>query len=176
LRNAIVHNASNDYQVIAEPNSFVVKQFVDIKNQIINPIRMDTFFKKVFTSKLTDSISVSLQLIQKHLISQIPILDDKNRVVEVLNAGTIANWLAAKKNTSIDNVLVSDVLEYKEFKQNYEIIPATTTIFHAAEIFKNSHKKVPIGRYYNALLISQNGKPNEEIKGIIVLSDIAEYM
>jgi predicted transcriptional regulator len=176
LRNAIVHNASNDYQVIAEPHSFVVEQFIEIKNQIINPIRMDAFFKKVYTCKITDPVSVPLEFIHKHLISQVPVLDNKNHVIEVLNAGTIANWLAAKQKVSIATNLVAEVLELKEFKRNFEIIPASTSVFHAAEIFKNSYKKIPVSRYYDAVLISSNGQPSEEIKGIIVLSDIAEYL
>lgn len=175
LRNAIVHNRSNDFKVIAEPHDFIVERFVDIKNQIINPIKMDAFFRKVYTCKLSDKVSIPLQLIHSQLISQIPVLDG-NRVVEVLNASTIVYWLAAQKNASIESSLVSEVIEYKEFKQNLKIVPQHTTVFHAAEIFKNSYKKHPKNRYYDTLLITQNGKENESIKGIIVLSDIAEYL
>lgn len=175
LRNAIVHNRSNDYKIIAEPHKFVIDRFVDIKNQIINPVKMDAFFKKVHTCKLTDKISLPLELIHNQLISQIPVLDN-NRVVEVLNASTIAYWVANQKKVSIESELVSQVIEYKEFKQNFKIIPAETTVFHAAEIFKNSYKNHPKNRYYDTLLITQNGKENEKLKGVIVLSDIAEYM
>ena len=175
LRNAIVHNRSNDYKVIAEPHEYIVERFVNIKNQIMNPVKMDVFFKKVYTCKLTDKISLPLELIHNQLISQIPVLDN-NRVVEVLNASTIAYWLANQKKVSIESELVSQVIEYKEFKQNFKIVPAKTTVFHAAEIFMNSYKNHPKNRYYDTLLITQNGIENESLKGIIVLSDIAEYM
>ncbi len=176
LRNAIVHNRSNHYKVIAEPHDFIVEQFVAIKTQIVNPKCVSAFFKKVHTCKLTDKISYPLELIHNHLISQIPIVDSNNIVVEILNASTIAYWLAANKDVLTQSTLVSEVIEHKEFKQNYEIIPANTTVFHAADIFKNSYKKPPKERYFDTLLITQNGDANEELKGIIVLSDIAEYM
>ncbi len=175
LRNAIVHNRSNHYKVIAEPHDFVVEQFVSIKNQIIDPIRMDKFFKKVYTCKPTDKVYYLLELIHNNLISQIPVIDN-NKVIEVLNANTIAYWLAAKKRASTESSLVSEVLEHKEFKHNFKIIPAHTTVFHAAEIFKNSYKNHPKNRYYDALLITQNGNENESLKGLIVLSDIAGYL
>lgn len=176
LRNAIVHNRSNDYKVIAEPHDFVVEQFVEIKNKIMNPILMDAFFGKVHSCKLADRISYPLQLIHDKKISQIPVIDNNNTVIEILNTSTIANWLAAKKNASTESALVIEVLEYKEFKMNFEVIAAKTSVFHAAEIFKNSYKKKPVSRYYDALLLSHNGLPTEELKGIIVLSDIAEYL
>ena len=176
LRNAIVHNRSNDYKVIAEPHDFIVRQFVDIKNKIVNPICMDAFFKNVYTCKLTDKVSFPLQLIHNHLISQIPIIDNNNKVVEVLNTSTFAYWLAAEKNGKTESELVLEILEYKEFKQNFEIIPEKTTVYHAAEIFKNSYKKTPKNRYYDTLLITKNGVVGEDLKGIIVLSDIAEYL
>ncbi|MDA3894459.1 MAG: hypothetical protein PF517_22585 [Salinivirgaceae bacterium] len=176
LRNAIVHNSSNNYRIIAEPHDFVVEQFVDIKNQIVNPKKMDAFFKKVYTCKLTDRIAVPLQLIHNQLISQIPVMNEHNEVVEVLNASTIAYWLASEKTASTESELVLEVLEHKEFKHNFDIVSENTTVFHAAEIFKNSYKKEPIDRYYDTLIITQNGIATEVLKGIIVLSDIAEYL
>ncbi len=175
LRNAIVHNRSNHYRVIAEPHDFVVQQFLEIKDQIMNPEQLTRFNKKVYTCNISDSISVPLQLIHNHSLSQIPVIDN-HKVVEILNASTIANWLAAKHRASTENQLVSEVLMYKEFKFNFEFVPIHMSVYHAAEIYRESYKKKPMGRYYDALMVTDNGKADEELKGIIVLSDIAGYI
>jgi predicted transcriptional regulator len=176
LRNAIVHNRSNNYTVIAEPHDFVVKHFIEIKEQIVNPLRMTAFFKKVYTCNLTDKVSYPLQLLHEKLISQMPVVDENNKVVEIINPNTIAYWIAAKKKAYTENEIVQNVICFKEFKNNFAFISADTTIFHAAEIFKNSYKEQPTGRYYDALLVTQNGNNTEKIKGIVVLSDIAKYI
>lgn len=176
LRNAIVHNRNHDYQVIAEPHDFVAKRFTFISNQIMNPKKVDSFSKKVQTCLLTDSISTPLNLIHNHLISQVPVLNHKLEVVEILNSGTIAYWLAANESVSTENATVEQVLSHKENKGNFQIIPQKTTVYHAAEIFKNSYKTVPKNKYYDALLITKNGVASEKLSGIIVLSDIAEYL
>lgn len=176
LRNAIVHNRSNNYRVIAEPHSFIVDQFVHIKNQIVNPVKMNAFFKKVHTCKQTDRLAVPLKLIHDNSISQIPVLDNNGLVVEILSANTIAYWLSDEKMASTESELVIQVLEHKEYKKNFDYIAANLTVYHAAEIYKNSYKANPKGRYFDTLLITQNGKPTEPLKGLIVLSDIAEYL
>lgn len=176
LRNAIVHNRSNNYRVIAEPHDFIVDQFVHIKNQIVNPVKMNSFHKKVHTCKVSDRISVPLQLIHDNSISQVPVLDNNGLVVEILSASTIAYWLSDEKMASTESELVMEVLEHKEFKKNFDYIAANVTVFHAAEIYKNSYKEEPKGRYFDTLLITQNGKPTESLLGLIVLSDIAEYL
>ncbi len=176
LRNAIVHNRNHDYQVIAEPHDFVVKRFTFISNQIMNPKKVDSFTKNVHTCLLTDKISVPLNLIHNHLISQVPVLNHKLEIVEILNAGTIAYWLADDKAVSTEEATVDEVLKHKEHKGNFEIIPQKTTVYHAAEQFKNSYKSMPKDKYYDALLITKNGTASEKLSGIIVLSDIAEYV
>jgi len=176
LRNAIVHNRNHNYQVIAEPHDYIVKRFTVISDQIINPKKVSAFFKHVHTCQLTDSIDIPLNLINLHNISQIPVLDHSLKTIDILNTNTICYWLTINKENLNANFTIADLLEHKEYQGNYEFIKSTTTVYHASEIYRKSYLSQPKNKYYNALLITQNGLPNEELKGIIVLSDIAEYI
>lgn len=174
LRNAIVHNRNHNYQVIAEPHDFVVERFSYITKEIMNPVKINTFNKKVFTCLLNDPLAKALQHMKNNHISQIPILDNNLMICEILNTSTIAYWFSNKNNTT--EVSISEILQSKEYHNNYEIIKANTTVYDAANLFKESYKKDPKNKYYDAILITQNGNANEKIKGIIVLTDIAEYL
>lgn len=176
LRNAIVHNRNHNYQVIAEPHDFIVKRFSDISKQIISPKKVSSFFKPVHTCQLTDSVDVPLKIINENHISQIPVLDHELKTIDILSANTICYWLTDNKDKLSNNYRVADILKYKEYEGNYEFIKATTTVYHAAEIYRKSYLSQPKNKYYNALLITQNGLPTEKLKGIIVLSDIADYI
>lgn len=174
LRNAIVHNRSHNYQVIAEPHDFVVERFNFITQQIMTPTKVSKFNKNVFTCFTTDPILKALKIIKKYQISQIPVLNNQLHIIETLNTSTIAYWLG--KGNYSPNVEISEVLKYKEHPANFRIIKANTSVYDASEIFKQSYKQEPLNKYFDALLITQNGLASEKIKGIIVLSDIAEYI
>lgn len=174
LRNAIVHNRSHNYQVIAEPHDFVVERFNYISKQITNPIKVSKFNKKVFTCLLSNPISKALSLIKEYQISQVPILNQNLEIVDTLNTSTIAYWIGTGLFNA--NSEISEVLKYKEHPGNFAIIKANTSIYDAAELFKQSYKQKGNNKYYDAIIITQKGLANEKIKGIIVLSDIAEYL
>jgi len=176
LRNAIVHNRDHNYQVIAEPHQFVVDRFQYIKEQIINPVKVSVFHKKVFTCLLTDPIESALTIIRDHQISHIPVYDKNHTIIEILHSNNIAFWLANHQLNQMAGCKIEDVLKTKEYSNNYELIASDISVFHAAELFRKSHKKPPVSFYYDALLITQNGKADQELKGIITLNDIAEYL
>lgn len=176
LRNAIVHNRSHDYQVIAEPHEFVVKQFSEISEMIMNPIKVNRFFRKVHTCKISDSAEVPIALIYKHKISQIPVLDDNGHILEMLNATNIAYWLASSKYKVSKEHTLNNILVEKEIKNNFDVIAEDLNVYDAAELYKHSYKQNKNNKYFDAILVTKTGKKTEPIKGIIVLSDIAQYL
>ena len=94
----------------------------------------------------------------------------------MLNASHIADWLAAKEIVSPAETAIKDVLDNAERNHNFEIISGNMSVFDAAEIYKNSYMKQPANWYYDAIIITSTGKSDEQMLGIIVLKDIAEYI
>ncbi len=176
LRNAIVHNRSHDYQVIAEPHGFVVKQFVEIAETIINPIQVNKFCRKVHTCHISDTVEVPIELIYKYKISQIPVLDEQGNIYEILNATNIAYWIASSSYQVNKEHTLSQLLTEKEIKNNFDIIAEDLNVYDVADRYKHSYKKNKNNKYFDAILITRNGIKTEPIKGIMVLSDIAQYL
>jgi len=175
LRNVLVHNSRINGRIIAEPLNAIIEKIELIWYQVQHPERVSKYKKKVHYCFTDDKLLKALQFMHEHKISQIPIIE-RGEIIDVLNASHIADWLAAKEIVSPSDTTIGDVLNNAARNKNFEIISGNMSVFDAAEIFKNSYMKNPINWYYDALIITPTGKSSEQIMGIIVLKDIAEYI
>ncbi|MBU8893363.1 MAG: CBS domain-containing protein [Bacteroidales bacterium] len=175
LRNVMVHNSRINGRIIAEPLDDVVENIERIWEQIQHPEKVSKFKKKVYYCFTDDMLSKALQFMHEYKISQIPIIE-KGVIIDVLNSSHIADWLAAEKSVTPSETVIGDVLSNAERNNNFETISGNMSVFDAAEIYKNSYMKPPVNWYYDALVITPSGKPDEQMTGIIVLKDIAEFI
>ena len=84
----------------------------------------------------------------------------------------ITNWLAT--STAGTHFLrripiLQDSLHHEKNEVNYKFISRYITIYEAEEVFKH---RVERGRRFEALLITEHGKPHQKLIGIIKLIDI----
>lgn len=175
LRNVMVHNSRINGKIVVEPLNEVIENIEQIWTQIQHPEKVSKFKKKVFYCFTDDKLSKALGFIHEHKISQVPILEN-GKIVDVLNGTHIAEWLAAKDIVSTSETTISEVLQIAGRSGNFEVISGNMSVFDAAEIYKNSYMKAPANWYYDALIITPTGKPDDQMTGIIVLKDIAEYI
>jgi len=175
LRNVMVHNVRINGKIIAEPLDEVIERIEYIWTQVQHPEKVSQFKKKVYYCFSDDVLTKALQFMHEHKISQVPILE-KGVIVDVLNASHIADWLTVKKIVSSDEVIIGELLENAGRNRNFEIISVNMSVFDAAEIYRSSFRKHPVNWYYDALVITPTGKAEEQMMGIIVLKDIAEYI
>jgi predicted transcriptional regulator len=104
--------------------------------------------------------------------SQLPVIDESKSITDILTANTIARWLAQKIEDdvfSLEETKIIEVLNFQEYKENYQIISRKTTLFEIIELFSNRLRK----GYFDAAIITQNGKNNEKILGIVTQADLS---
>lgn len=176
LRNAIVHNPKIDGQAIAEPHSHIVQRIKSIYHRITSPMRVfPTFQFEVIGAHENEHINQILLKMKESSFSQFPVFDDTGKVIELINNNTISRWLSTNLEENgtliIEDVRVIDLLSEIEFKQNYKFISKDATIDEAYELFLNQITSKR--RYLDALFISQNGKPDGKLLGLITIEDIA---
>ena len=175
LRNAIVHDKGGGY-VIAEPNEEAIKKIEKICSLIIKPPTIFTLFKKkVFTLNTTDPILKAVEIMYKEIISQMPI-HNENEFHALLTTNTIARWLGACSEDdifSLKETTIDHVLQYTEDENNYYFMSRNTSIFEALEKFHEYENK---GKRLEAILISDGGKPNEKIIGIMTIADLPKAL
>ncbi|MCB2194387.1 MAG: CBS domain-containing protein [Bacteroidetes bacterium] len=175
LRNVLVHNQRVNGRMIAEPLDDVLTNMESILENIAHPEKVSKFKKKVHYCFTDDHLSKALKFMREYKISQIPILEH-GVIKDVLSANHITDWLSQTDLASPVEVKIEEVLEKAERNGNFEIISTRMSVFDAAEIYKQSFRKSPVNWYYDALVITPTGKADDQMVGIIVLKDIAEYI
>ncbi|MCR1025774.1 CBS domain-containing protein [Cellulophaga baltica] len=175
LRNAIVHSPKIGGRIIAEPHLATVEEIENLYLTIANPIKVYPKFSfQVLGAKKEDYINDILVEMRNKSFSQFPVLDDENRVIELINNNTISRWLSSN---ILDNQIVTDKVQIKdflndvEFKKNYKFVSKETTIYEAFDLFIDQINKA--GRNLDVLFMTHNGKEEEKLLGLITIEDIA---
>ena len=175
LRNAIVHSDRFDGRPIAEPVDEIVTKLEDIWNTIEHPDKVDIFEKKVLYCYADDNLDKALKIMLKNKITFVPVLQN-SEIIDVLNGNHITYWLANQSIVSTTETTIKEVLLHAEYRGNFRLISRRTSVFEAIEIFRKSYREEPKNRYYDAMIITEHGRKDEKMTGIIVLKDIANYV
>lgn len=179
LRNAIVHNPKIGDQTIAEPHENTVIRFSELYQIITDPKKVIPYFQcTVVGANKNDFINDILIKMKKDSFSQFPLFDENDVICELISNNTISRWVASQLEGNgtiiIENVRVGDMISEIELKDNYKFISRNTSIYEAYDLFieqiNNKHRKL------DALFITQNGKSNESLLGLITIEDIAHLV
>lgn len=172
LRNAIVHERTDPNFVIAEPHESTVLKIESIEMELGNPKTVfQTFRSDVFTFQVNNSLSDVLKVIRDRRYSQFPVYND-NEFVGIISENGITNWLAKNIEEDIISLVETPlelIIQCEENKNNYQFINRNTSVYKVEEIFK---ERLSIGTKLDAILITQNGRKNESLLGIITPWDI----
>jgi len=170
LRNAVVHQRERSYEYLSVPLPSIVENLERIRDQLISPERVFPKFGKEVTSfQGEDVLSTVLAEIHAKDFSQFPIYKQSS-FLGLLTENGITRWLANHSTQvmtliELEEVSVFDLLGQEEKRSNYQFIPRDTTMLDAENYFVRN-------TLLEALLISQTGKPNEKLMGIITRWDM----
>ena len=172
LRNAIVHHRTSTEFVIAEPHLKIVEKIEHIDEVLAKPKLVGQLFRKrVMTFQVNDSLNHTLKVIRKRKYTQFPVYDG-NLFKGLMTTVGITNWLATSMSGSHLPKRVPtlrDILQHEKSTANYKFISRYITIYEAEEIFKQGVER---GRRFEALLITEHGKPHQKLIGIVTPLDI----
>ena len=170
LRNAVVHQRERSYEYLSVPIPSIVETLERIRDQFISPERVYPKFGKVVTSFQAENVlSEVLKGISEKEFSQFPIYR-QGRYLGLLTENGITRWLANHSTkvmtlVELDEVMVKDLLRQEEQRLNYQFIPRETTLLDAENFFVRN-------TLLEALLITEKGKSNEKLIGIITRWDV----
>jgi len=176
LRNAIVHNPKYGNKPIAEPHIETVERIKNIYEIISKPNKVFPEFKfDVLGANEEDFINNILIEMNKKSFSQFPVFDNNHNIIELINTNSISRWLSLqleeKGTILIEKVKIKDFIPHIEFKKNYKFISKDNSIYDAYYLFINQINKK--NRNLDVLFITENGKEQEGLLGLITIEDIA---
>ncbi|MET2871727.1 CBS domain-containing protein [Exiguobacterium profundum] len=175
LRNAIQHGSGLNGEAIAEPHDKIVEEIIDIEEKLRSPKRMNHFFREVYSLTGTDSMSKMLQLVHEFQYSQFPVFNSEGEFISLVTESGITNWLASNVKDdliSFEETRVSDLLSVDELAETYRFISRRNTIYEAKDYFLQAANE---GRKLEALLITESGKSNQSLLGILTHWDLAKF-
>lgn len=175
LRNIIIHESIKPNYVIAEPHIEVVERIEKIADMLESPERViPKFRREVKKVGLYDNIALPLKLIRSGY-SQFPVYNE-GKFIGLLSDKCIAKWLAhffEEDIQSIYKVNVEEILKYDESNgRNVKFVDKNTTVYNALSIFSRYRNK---NIRVEAILITPNGRVDENLLGIITPRDIVDY-
>lgn len=176
LRNAIVHERT-DCHVIAEPNVRAVTDIKRIEGAILDPPLVVPMFQLlVRTRRECESVGKAVTDMRTGSFSQLPILSNDNRLVAVLTSETVARWLASEFTNDLVSLLdtkIESVIPHAEDTDHYCILSRSATLFDALAKFEEFASR---GKDLDAVIITNDGKPDQKLLGIITVYDLPKIL
>ena len=172
LRNAIVHHRTDVEYAIAEPHDDIVELIEYIDRELSKPVTVGKMFhRKVHALQASDSITKGLKLIREKRFNQIPIYENR-KFIGLVTANGLMYWLADKYVEGViteEIPTLDDIYRHEKERKSYKFIKSNLSIYEAEEIFK---KSVAEGKRLEAILITENGRMDEKLLGIITPLDL----
>ncbi|QFF97428.1 CBS domain-containing protein [Psychrobacillus glaciei] len=167
LRNAIIHHRTSTEYAIAEPHEDVVLKMEEMEVALTKPITVGNMFQtKVTTFQRTDFLSYALKVIKDKKYNQFPVYNGTEFKGLITPVG-ITMWLASTVDSasfSRKKTTLGEILTHENDRENHQFIEKNASVYEALEIFKAA---ITRGRRLEALLITEDGKPNTKLIGIV---------
>ncbi|MGX7025499.1 CBS domain-containing protein [Vagococcus hydrophili] len=168
LRNAIVHNRIETDFIIAEPNEWAVERILEIENELLHPRLVERILKtnvKIFTADVP--LQEILYIIVEKEYSQFPIYQNKKFRGLITTKG-IGMWFAKNADNNMMDLnyyTAIDILDLDNKRDAVSFLSLSDTEYKAKELFKSNPR-------LEAILVTQNGKSNGKLIGIISPKDL----
>lgn len=175
-RNALTHNPMLDGKPIVELNAGVIPFLDDVISRIKKlPAAANILIPKsaVFSASLDDTISSVVEAMLANVYSHVPILDYMDRVIGVFSESTM---LEMNKTRIYDDGkatlgVVSKFLPCdKHTAEVFRFVPKNDPIAHIRHLCADALKK---HERIGMMFVTENGKPDEPLLGILTVWDIA---
>lgn len=173
LRNHITHGIKLDGHNYAIPSQYALDKIKTLSQHIKEPPScFDIFKKTVFFAKTTDKLKDIVIIMKNNMYTHIPIYDKNNHFVWVLTESSICYWLAKQLQQwtkSLEKIIIGDV-PLEKWLDAYLFVSKHVNIYEIDKLFtlkRQKHKRLW------AIFISNHGKEQEKILGIITAGDVA---
>ena len=170
LRNAIVHQRSDEGHIIAIPIDEVVEEIEELARKICEPPKISAhFLKPVKICDPQTEIREAVKIMETMGSSKLPVYA-QGGFHALLTMEMIARWTLHQSRAEKPLTgCVSDCLYFKDKKERVLFLPRTADVTEAQDLFEESlHRGVSI----SAILITESGNAHQKPIGIITVADL----
>ncbi len=173
VRNVLVHN----HEFYAVPNEKSLTTIKNIKEMLLSPPTVISLFAdEVMSARQNEQIMQIIKIMNERGYTQVPVLNENKEVIDMLTTNTITRWLGSQEIAGDEYILkrtttVAETLKYGEERLIYKFVAADLNIAEVVKIFNRVQKS---DKKLEGILITENGRNNEELLGIITKWDITK--
>lgn len=174
IRNLLTHNANIGGLPVVAPSAPIIEKLKGIIDFVKKPpLAMDYAVKGsgIMTASLNQKVLRLMSVMDKNGFSHAPVM--KNGVFHgVFSAGTIFQYILYGGREITENTTVEDLsahLPINAHKENYAFVARNSDFFEVREKFD---KPIAKNQRISVVFITENGKENERLLGMIVPSDV----
>lgn len=172
LRNAIVHERTEEGTVIAQPVDWVVERIEKIARLLSSPALLkDHFLKPVKTCRPEDSVLDAYQLMKTLGTSKLPIYTE-GRFFGLLTLEMIAEW-AVFRQAEDEVPSVQTIFKPQVKTEKVLFLSKEATVETALEMFEETMRR---GVHLLAIIISAEGERNQKPEGILTIADLQKMI
>lgn len=180
VRNFLVHNPRVNGVYPIEPSREMIellkKCIITINNP---PTVIDCAIKSedLYTACLDDRIIEVLDMMNRFIYTYVPIIEDK-RLIGVISHNSFFTHICKKKTITIEeDTLIRELFEYMQLDEHlneyFSFVSRNTVLNEIEKAFKYNYKTRK-RKLIGAMFITENGKREEEILGMITPWDILD--
>ena len=178
IRNLLSHEPKRrgDYPII--PTKGIIDGLEALKNRVTNPPRVNTIMvesQNVYSASVNDSVRTVINAMIKNVYTHIPILDD-GKVIGVFSENTFLSLFENEELVMIDdNLKFNDATIQKlipidkHITESFRFVARDVSVFEVGEAFRKSADN---GDRIGLIFVTQNGKQDERILGIVTPWDL----
>ena len=190
IRNLISHvECKIDGKAVIEINENIIEKFKEIINFLENPpLVTSRYITKMFVVDLEEKLEILIKVMNEKKISHVPVLDEDKKLIGVFSENTIFSKLSDDlETTGLSPFNGDEIIEIgKEYKvkdyekyikienhssEYFDFIKRNEELSAAQTLFNKSIKK---DKKLVMLFITENGKKNEKILGILTPWDLLD--
>lgn len=173
LRNLLVHDGHNGF-TLAEPTEPVIAKLNRIDEALVHPPRLPKdLFHEVQLFKVRSPLGETLAFMRKNDFSQVPI-KKVGEFESLLTTNTIARWLADNVDDEIVEIKATplgEIISARETNNDYLFCSSKANCEAVIDLFERSQEK---GELLQAVLLSDSGKADTNIRGIVTPHDLGK--
>ena len=177
LRNAIIHNMYPDRaETIAEPHEYVVKRYQEIINSLLEPpkaLSIAVLKKDIYVTTLEDNATRVMKAMNENRYTHVPVMDN-GKMFGIFSENTVFTYIAEKSTCIRENPRIKDFADFipleKHKSEHFIFKDRDSLICDIEELF---HRELEGHRRLAVVYITENGRSDEELLGMITSWDIA---
>jgi len=179
LRNYVVHGKRNDVIeacVVTDVAIRYLEKTIDAIKRPVRAIDTCTLHQKILFASLSSPLKPLMKTMLERNISHVPILRSDGTVYGVFSGATLFAGATANEKMAIDDATTVQAFSaYLPIKnhagERYWFIARTTPIEEIIELFGTTMQD---GKKLKMLFVTENGRPEEKILGLITPWDILD--